>query len=158
MYLRFLYKITTRYSYLTTKYSYTTIKCRFFAKKEDDMKRLTGKEEEIMDYYWEKGPMFVKELMDFYEDPKPHFNTLSTIVRSLEEKGFLAHKTFGNTYQYYSIVTKEAYRDGALKNVIIKYFDNSFHNVISALVKEEDISTSELKQIIEEVEKEQFDK
>ena len=60
------------------------------------MKRLTAKEEEIMGWFWQKGPLFVKELLEYYEEPKPHFNTLSTIVRGLEEKGFLAHKNFGN--------------------------------------------------------------
>ncbi len=71
------------------------------------MKGLTAKEEEIMGFFWEKGPLFVKEMLAFYEDPKPHFNTLSTIVRGLEEKGFLAHYTFGNTYQYYPVVSEE---------------------------------------------------
>ena len=60
------------------------------------MKRLTAKEEEIMGWFWQKGPLFVKELLEYYEEPKPHFNTLSTIVRGLEEKGFLAHKNFGS--------------------------------------------------------------
>ena len=71
------------------------------------MKGLTAKEEEIMGFFWEKGPLFVKEMLAFYEEPKPHFNTLSTIVRGLEEKGFLAHYTFGNTYQYYPVVSEE---------------------------------------------------
>ena len=61
------------------------------------MKGLTAKEEEIMGFFWEKGPLFVKEMLAFYEEPKPHFNTLSTIVRGLEDKGFLAHNTFINT-------------------------------------------------------------
>ena len=58
------------------------------------MKGLTVKEEELMGYFWEKGPLFVKEMLAFYEEPKPHFNTLSTIVRGLEDKGFLAHDCF----------------------------------------------------------------
>lgn len=59
------------------------------------MKGLTAKEEEIMGFFWEKGPLFVKEMLAFYEEPKPHFNTLSTIVRGLEDKGFLSHHTYG---------------------------------------------------------------
>ena len=62
------------------------------------MKGLTAKEEEIMGFFWEKGPMFVKQLVELYEEPRPHFNTLSTIVRGLEEKGYLSHTAFGNTY------------------------------------------------------------
>ena len=63
------------------------------------MKTLTAKEEEIMGFFWEKGPMFVKQLVELYEEPRPHFNTLSTIVRGLEDKGYLSHTAFGNTYQ-----------------------------------------------------------
>lgn len=69
--------------------------------EEKVMKRLTAKEEEIMGFFWEKGPLFVKEILAFYDEPKPHFNTLSTIVRGLEEKGFLAHHTYG---QYLSVL------------------------------------------------------
>ena len=82
------------------------------------MKGLTSKEEEIMGFFWEKGPLFVKQMLAFYEDPKPHFNTLSTIVRGLEEKGYLAHEVYGNTYQYYAIISEEEFRKGTLKNVI----------------------------------------
>lgn len=59
------------------------------------MRKLTPKEEEIMDYFWEKGPLFVKELRSFYAEPRPHFNTLSTIVRGLEEKGYVSHENLG---------------------------------------------------------------
>lgn len=116
------------------------------------MKRLTAKEEEIMGYFWEKGPLFVKQLLEYYEEPKPHFNTLSTIVRGLEDKGFLAHNTFGNTYQYYAAVTEEEYSNGTLKNVIAKYFNNSYLGVVSSLIKEEEISVNELRQLLDEVE------
>lgn len=74
-------------------------------KTKNVMKGLTAKEEEIMGFFWEKGPLFVKEMLAFYEEPKPHFNTLSTIVRGLEDKGFLSHHTYGNTYQYYAVVS-----------------------------------------------------
>lgn len=96
--------------------------------------------------------MFVKQLLEYYEEPKPHFNTLSTIVRGLEEKGFLSHHTFGNTYQYYATVSEEAYSKGTLKNVIAKYFNNSYLGVVSSLIKEEDISVDELRQLLDEVE------
>ena len=117
------------------------------------MKGLTAKEEEIMGFFWEKGPLFVKEMLAFYEEPKPHFNTLSTIVRGLEDKGFLAHKTYGNTYQYYAVVNKEDFSKGTLKKVISKYFNNSYLSAVSSLVKEEDISLEDLKQLIAEVER-----
>ena len=70
--------------------------------KKDNLK-ITAKEEEIMNHFWDKGALFVRELLDLYGEPKPHFNTLSTIVRGLEDKGLIAHKPYGNTYQYYAL-------------------------------------------------------
>lgn len=116
------------------------------------MKGLTAKEEEIMGFFWEKGPLFVKEMLAFYDEPKPHFNTLSTIVRGLEEKGFLEHRAFGNTYQYYAVVSEADFSKGTLRNVISKYFNNSYLRAVSSLVEEEDISLDDLKKLISEVE------
>mgnify|MGYP002415576662 FL=1 len=121
--------------------------------KRKIMKTLTAKEEEIMGYFWEKGPLFVKQLLDFYDEPRPHFNTLSTIVRGLEEKGFLSHEAFGNTYQYYAVVSRDDFKKKTLKGVISKYFNNSYLGAVSSLVKEEEISLDELKQLIRDVEK-----
>ena len=117
------------------------------------MQKLTAKEEELMCFFWKKGELFVKDILDFYDEPRPHFNTLSTIVRGLEDKGFLFHKTYGNTYQYYAIISKEEYSRGTLKNVINKYFGNSYLHAVSALVKSENISVDDLKKLIVEVEK-----
>lgn len=105
-----------------------------------------------MGWFWKQGPLFVKELLEFYEEPKPHFNTLSTIVRGLEEKAFLLHKTYGNTFQYYAAITEEEYSNGTLKNVVAKYFNNSYLGVVSSLIKEEEISVDELRKLIAEVE------
>ncbi|MDR1556931.1 MAG: BlaI/MecI/CopY family transcriptional regulator [Tannerellaceae bacterium] len=116
------------------------------------MKRLTAKEEEIMEWFWEKGPLFVKELLTYYDAPRPHFNTLSTIVRGLEEKGFLSHHIYGNTYQYYPLISAEAYGQGNLRNVIARYFNNSYLGVVSALIKEEEISVEDLRRLLDEVE------
>lgn len=117
------------------------------------MNKLTAKEEEIMNFFWTQGPLFVKQLLEFYEDPKPHYNTLSTIVRGLEEKGFIAYKAYGNTYQYYAAISEDAYRKGTLKGVISKYFNNSFTQVVSTLIEEEDLSVEELKELIRKIEK-----
>ena len=118
----------------------------------NDMERLTAKEEEIMRFFWENNALFVKELLAFYNKPKPHFNTLSTIVRGLEEKGFLAQNTYGNTYQYYALISEDAYSQGTLRKVISKYFDNSYLRAVSSLVQDEKISIEELKKLIQEVE------
>ena len=116
------------------------------------MQKLTAKEEELMCFFWKKGALFVKDILDFYDEPKPHFNTLSTIVRGLEDKEFLSHKTYGNTYQYYAVISKEQYSQGTLKNVVSKYFGNSYLHAVSALVKSENISIDDLKKLISEVE------
>ena len=116
------------------------------------MKTLSAREEEIMGFFWEKGPLFVKEIVGLYDEPRPHFNTLSTFVRALEEKGYLSHRTFGNTYQYYAVVSRDEFKKKTLKSVISKYFNNSYLGVVSSLVKEEEISLSELKELIREVE------
>jgi len=116
------------------------------------MERLTAKEEELMRFFWKNDALFVKELLEFYDEPKPHFNTLSTITRGLEEKGFLSHKTYGNTYQYYAVISEEAYCHGTLRGVINKYFDNSYLRAVSSLVQNEKISIDELKHLIQEVE------
>ena len=119
------------------------------------MKRLTAREEEIMGYFWTKGPLFVKQLLEFYDEPRPHFNTLSTIVRGLEEKGFLSHEVFGNTYQYYAVVSCDDFKKKTLKGVISKYFNNSYLGAVSSLVKEEEISVEELKELIESIDNRQ---
>lgn len=117
------------------------------------MAKLTVKEEEIMGFFWSKGPLFVKQLLEFYEDPRPHYNTLSTIVRGLEEKGFIAYHVYGNTYQYYAAVSEEEYRRKTLKSIVSKYFNNSYTQVVSALIEEEELSVEELKKLIQKIEK-----
>ncbi len=116
------------------------------------MKKLTQKEEEIMNYFWEKGPMFVKDLKEIYADRKLHYNTLSTIVRGLEEKGFIDHEQFGNTHRYFAAISKEDYSKKTLGSVVKKYFNNSYKNVVSLLVEEDNLSLEELKKLIEEIE------
>ena len=112
------------------------------------MERITGKEEEIMEFFWKEGPLFVKQIMEYYNEPRPHINTLSTIVRNLEEKGYLGHRAYGNSYQYYPVVSKDEFKKKTLRNVISKYFNNSYLGVVSAFVNEEDISIDELKKLI----------
>jgi predicted transcriptional regulator len=112
------------------------------------MERITGKEEEIMEFFWKEGPLFVKQIMEYYNEPRPHINTLSTIVRNLEEKGYLGHRAYGNSYQYYPVVSKDEFKKKTLRNVISKYFNNSYLDVVSAFVNEEDISVDELKKLI----------
>lgn len=108
-----------------------------------------------MQWFWKRGPLFVRELVALYPDPKPHFNTLSTMVRSLEAKGYLSHKAYGATYQYFPLVTDEEFRKGSLAKVIDKYFGESYLGAVSALIKEEKISVEELKELIRRIETQQ---
>lgn len=117
------------------------------------MKKLTRKEEEIMNLFWDKGAMFIKELLELYEEPKPHFNTLSTMVRTLEANGFVGHKAYGNSYQYFPVVTREEYAGNTFTGIISNYFNNSYLSAVSSLVKEEKITVEELKELIEQIEK-----
>ncbi len=100
------------------------------------MKKLTNKEKEIMDLYWQHGPMFVRELQEHYADPKPHFNTLST------------------TYQYYPVVSENEYGRSSLAGIIRNYFGNSYLSAVSSFVKEEKVSVDELRELLEKIEKE----
>ena len=119
------------------------------------MKQLTAKEEEIMNHYWTYGDMQIRELQSHYDDPKPHVNTLSTMVKILEEKGFLCHRALSaRCFQYFARISREDYRGGSLANVVNKFFGHAYLNAVSALVKEEKLSIEELKQLIREVEEE----
>lgn len=122
------------------------------------MKKLTAKEEEIMRMFWQHGPMFVRELLAFYKEPKPHYNTVSTLVRGLEEKGFVGYKAYGNTYQYYAVVTEKRYKRSALNEVVAQYYDNSYVNVVSSFIEEEGMPLDELKALIAKIESKKTDK
>ncbi len=105
-----------------------------------------------MNFFWEKGELFVRQILDFYSDPKPHYNTISTMVRTLEEKGLLGFRVYGNTYQYYPLISKEEYNNKNLRNMVRNYFGNSFKRVVSALIEEEDLTIDELRELITEIE------
>ena len=119
------------------------------------MKRLTPKEEQVMDLLWEHGPLFVREMLEFYERPRPHFNTVSTVVRLLEDEGCVSHNAFGRNYQYYATLTCEEFKLQTLKDVINKYFENSYLGAVSKLVQDEDISLDELKELVQQIENDQ---
>lgn len=112
------------------------------------MKRLTEKEEEVMLRFWEHGEMYVRDILATYPDPKPHFNTVSTFVRFLEQKGFVSHKRTGASYLYYPIVTEEEYHTSSLRSIMNRYFSSSVKNVVSALVKTENLSDEEVDELI----------
>jgi BlaI family penicillinase repressor len=117
------------------------------------MEKLTNKEEEIMHILWKLEKGFVKDVMAEIKDEKPHYNTLSTIIRNLEDKGYVSHRAYGKTHEYYPIVSKESYRKTFISTAIDTYFNNSYKNMVSFFAKEEKISVEELKEIIDFIEK-----
>ncbi len=117
------------------------------------MQKLTNKEEEIMHILWKLEKAFVKEVLAEIKTDKPHYNTLSTIIRNLEEKGYVGHTAYGKTHQYHPVITKEAYRKRFFNIAIENYFNNSYKNVVSFFAKEDKISVEELKEIINIIEK-----
>ena len=121
-------------------------------KNDTTMQKLTNKEEEIMQILWKLKKAFVKEVLAEITEEQPHYNTLSTIVRNLEEKGFVSHNAFGNTHQYFPIVKMEDYRKRFMNTAIDTYFDSSYKNMVSFFAKEEKISAEELREILAMIE------
>jgi BlaI family transcriptional regulator, penicillinase repressor len=117
------------------------------------MKKLTRKEEEAMKILWKARKGFIKELIDQHPEPKPLYTTFSSVIRGLEEKGFVGHKAFGNNHEYYPIIKKEDYRKLFMKEVVSDYFGSSYKNVVSYFLDEKKISTNDLKKFIEIIEK-----
>jgi BlaI family transcriptional regulator, penicillinase repressor len=117
------------------------------------MKELTKAEEQIMQVLWKMKKGFVKDILDRLPDPKPAYNTVSTIVRILEKKGFVGYVAYGKTHEYYPIVQKKDYTKAFLKNFVGGYFSNSYKQMVSFFAQEENLSLKdmeELQQIIEE--------
>lgn len=116
------------------------------------MEELTKAEEKIMQVLWKLQTAFVKDIIDaLEEDPKPPYNTISSIVRLLEKKGYISYKAYGKTYEYFPIITKEAYTKTTFSKMFSSYFDNSPISLLSFMVKEEKLSEAaieELKAII----------
>ncbi len=119
------------------------------------MQKLTNKEEEIMHILWKLKKAFVKEVMAEITEEQPHYNTLSTIVRNLEEKGYVSHNAFGNTHQYFPIVSIEDYRKGFMNTAIDNFFNSSYKNMVTSFAKEEKITADELREILNMIEQKQ---
>ncbi|WP_340203278.1 BlaI/MecI/CopY family transcriptional regulator [Ascidiimonas sp. W6] len=116
---------------------------------------ITNKEEEVMKVLWQLEKAFVKDILEVFPEPKPHYNTLSTMVRNLEEKGYVGHEAFGKTHRYFPIVSKETYRANFMHGAMKDFFNNSYKSMVSHFAKEEKISVEELKEIIKLIENKQ---
>ncbi len=118
------------------------------------MKELTKAEEQIMQILWELEEGFVNDIVDRMPEPKPAYNTVSTIVRILEKKGFIDHKAFGKTHQYFPMIQKKDYTRTYMKSFIGNYFGNSFKEMVSFFAKEDNMSVGEIEKLMHEVKKE----
>lgn len=118
------------------------------------MKELTKAEEQIMMILWKLDKAFVKEIIEEIPVPKPAYNTVSTIVRILEKKGFVAHTAFGKTHRYHPLIKKEDYTKVHMKSFVNNYFSNSFERMVSFFAKEKSISLNEMEEIMKIMEKE----
>ena len=105
-----------------------------------------------MQLLWKHGPLQISRLVELYPEPKPHFNTVSTVMRRLEAKGFAAHNDVGGVFHYYAVARREDFRSRSLGNIIRNYFGGSYFGAVSALVAEEKISADELKELLDMIE------
>jgi BlaI family transcriptional regulator, penicillinase repressor len=112
------------------------------------MKELTKAEEEIMQVLWKLDSAFVKDIISELPKPKPAYNTVSTIVRILQQKGFVGHKIQGQSHKYHPLVTKEAYTRSFMKGFVKRYFSGSYQQMVSFFTKEENLSLNELEQLV----------
>ena len=113
------------------------------------MKELTKAEEQVMQILWQLKEAIVKQILDkMTDEPKPAYNTVSTVVRVLESKGFVDHKAYGNSHVYFPIVSEDEYKKFAFDKVIKSYFNNSYKTLVSYLVKEQKLNLSELAELI----------
>ena len=111
------------------------------------MKQLTKAEEEVLQHLWQQQKAFGKEILAEFPEPKPAYNTVSTIIRILEKKGYVGFKSYGKAHQYFPLVTKDAYSKQSLLKMVSNYFEGSFKELVSFFVKDENISVSELSEI-----------
>jgi len=120
--------------------------------------QLTRAEEQVMQILWDLGEGLVKEIRDRFDEPRPARNTVSTVVRILEKKGFVDHKSYGNVYLYFPVVSREEYSRHQLFGLLEGYFDNSFPAMASFFAREKDLTMAEMEELISETKKELSDR
>ena len=113
------------------------------------MEKLTATEEEIMKHIWDLKACTVSQILDKYGKDKPPHSTISSVVRILEKKGFVSHKAYGRTYEYFPIVSKKDYTKRSLKQLVADYFAGSPNELVSFLVKEQQIDADEMESLIQ---------
>lgn len=115
------------------------------------MKELTKAEEQVMHILWQIEKGFVKDIIEKMPSPKPAYNTVSTIVRILEQKGFVGHKAYGKSHEYYPLVAKDKYSKFFLNNFLTGYFSGSFEKMVSFFAKENNLDVQEVDELLKHV-------
>lgn len=118
------------------------------------MEELTAKEEEVMQILWDLNKALVRDIMSELPNSKQPYTTVASIVRILEKKGYVSHKPYGKTHEYYPLVSKAEYRRRKFKGLLTQYFDNSIESVVSFLAKEEKLSPKEFEELTKMIVKE----
>lgn len=119
-----------------------------------NMRDLTRAEEEVMQVLWQIKKGFVKDVLEHFDDPKPAYNTISTIIRILQDKGFVDHKAYGRTHEYFPVVSKDEYSKSHLNTFVNDYFSNSFGKMVSFFAKEKGMTVKEMEEIMKIMEDE----
>lgn len=114
----------------------------------DAQQELTKAELELMQVIWDKEKVLVHDILDVLPEPKPAYNTVSTIVRILEQKGFVGHKAYGRTYEYFPLVSKETYTQRYMTTVLDNFFDGSLSRLVSFFSEQESIPAGEVNEIL----------
>lgn len=111
------------------------------------MRELTRAEEEVMQLLWKINKGFVRDILEHFDEPKPAYNTVSTIIRILQDKGFVSHIAYGRTHEYFPVISKEEYSKMHLKTFIKDYFSDSFEKMVSFYAKRKEIPIKEMEEI-----------
>ncbi len=117
------------------------------------IKILTKAEEQIMQVIWKLEKAFLREIIEALPNPKPHNNTVATIIKILVEKEFIGIEVFGRMHQYHPLVSKDSYSKSTMKSLVKGYFEGSFSNAVSFMVKENNISVEELELLLKQLKK-----
>jgi len=118
-----------------------------------NVKELTKAEEQIMQILWQLKEAIVKDIIEKIEDPKPAYNTVSTVVRVLEGKGFIDHKAYGNSHVYFPIISEDDYKKFTLDKMMKNYFDNSYKSLVSFIADEKKLDINELDELTKLIDK-----
>lgn len=115
--------------------------------------KLTAKEEMLMNIFWAHEPLFIRDLISYIPDPKPHYNTVATLVKFLEEKGFVEREPMANSFRYKVKISERQYHGDTVSEVVARYYDNSYLSLVSQFVEEDKMDLQELKSLIAQIEK-----